>query len=105
MILKINYTQKSNGEIVLNKLLKVKREKVKPKFDGIDYSPYQKIYSNRIDKGNFITDVQYVYLFNTDSQRFIYYERDSQFILLNKLAKPIIMGILRDSKIDEIFED
>ena len=98
MIIKINYTRHYDGELTLNKVLKVKLEKVKPLYNHISWFPFVKQYKKAV--GNFQT--QYVYLFNTDAiPNFkLGSDNDIMYKYLYKLAHPFI----RDFKLNEILK-
>jgi hypothetical protein len=102
MILKINFTVSGiTGEYLLNWVKEIKKEKVKPKWCYISYSTHEKIYMNRVNKGAFVTDINYSYLFNTDKQPIgstSNINRIYDFLL--KSAKPW----LRQIRIDKILD-
>jgi len=98
MIIKINYTTHYDGELTINKVLKIKPEKVKPLFDHIRWFPFAKQYQKAC--GNFET--QHVYLFNTDIVPNFKKDSDNDKIY-QKLCK-LAQGFIRDFKIDDILE-
>jgi len=109
MILKINYTVSGiTGDYSLNWVKEIKKEKVKPKWGYISYSTHEKIYMNRVNKGAFVTDIDYSYLFNTDIQPVFITSRSNThnnsqhrvYDFLLKSAKPW----LRQIRIDKILE-
>ena len=107
MIVKINYVEHYDGGLTINKVLKIKMEKVKPMFDHIRWFPYARIYRKTNTPVNWrnknIKGVQYVYLFNTDiTPNFI--EGTDNDRIYKHLVK-MIPGYLRDLRINEIFED
>ena len=101
MILKINFTVSGvTGEYLLNWVKEIKKEKVKPKWGYISYSTHEKIYMNRVNKGTFVTDINYSYLFNTDVQTISTSNRNRIYDFLLKSAKPW----LRQIRIDKILD-
>ena len=99
MIVKINYIEHYDGGLTINKVLKVKLEKVKPLFEHIRWFPFAKQYK-KVVWGN---GIQYVYLFNTDVVP--YFKLDSDNDIIYKHLYKLAQGFIRDFKLNEILND
>ena len=106
MIIKINFTEHYDGGLTINKVLKIKPEKVAPLFGYITWFPFARIYRKvdlAVNNGNDnVRGVQYVYLFNTEIKPNFHETSDNYkmyYYLLN-LAK----GYIREFRINEIIE-
>lgn len=104
MIIKINYIEHYNGGLTINKVLKVKIEKIKPKFSYIKNFPFVQTYRkiNSLTK-DLIKGVQYVYLYNTDAD-YRFFTEGGENHNIYKMLRKISESYVRDFKIDEILK-